>query len=275
MNRKQAGIIAAVGIAAALPLFLAAPSRPGRKKKAPFEHKNFAHRGLHSKDGSVPENSLAAFRRAAEAGYGVELDVQLSKDGEVVVFHDDTLERVCGVRSGVDEKTFAELRALRLNDTDETIPLFTEVLDVYDGRGPMIVELKSGRRNRELCEKTLAILKSYSGNYCVESFDPAIVAWFRFHAPKILRGQLAMPWKQYAASVPKWLAFAGSRCLCNFMGRPQFIAYDIGRLPLMVRLCHRLGAMNVRWTSHDIRNEKNADAVIFEFYRPGRSFSNV
>lgn len=274
MNRKQAGIIAAVGIAAAVPLWLSAPSRPGRKKKAPFERKNFAHRGLHASDGSVPENSLAAFRRAAEAGYGVELDVQLSKDGEVVVFHDDTLDRVCGVHSRVDEKTFSELRALRLRDTDETIPLFTEVLDVYDGRGPMIVELKPGRRNRELCEKTLAILKSYSGNYCIESFDPKIVAWFRFHAPRVLRGQLAMPMNDYAASMPKWLAFACSRCLCNFMSRPQFIAYDIVRLPFTVKLCHKLGAMDVRWTSHSIRNEKGADAVIFEYYRPGRNFSN-
>lgn len=273
MNRKQAGIIAAVGIAAALPLWLAAPSSPCRKKKAPFDRKNFAHRGLHVSDGSVPENSLAAFRRAAEAGYGVELDVQLSKDGEVVVFHDDTLERVCGVNARVDEMTFAELRALRLNGTDETIPLFTEVLSVYDGRGPMIVELKTGRRNRELCEKTLAILRPYKSKYCVESFDPKIVAWFRFHAPSVLRGQLAMPMKDYDRSLPRWLAFACSRCLFNFMGRPQFIAYDIARLPLSVRICHLLGAMNVRWTSHDIRNERDADALIFEFYRPGRSFS--
>ena len=79
-----------------LALFLLWPGHPSREKAAPFAGRNYAHRGLHSRDKSVPENSLAAFRLAAEAGYGIELDIQLSKDGEVVVFHDDTLDRVCG-----------------------------------------------------------------------------------------------------------------------------------------------------------------------------------
>ena len=98
-NMGKIGLITA---AAALPLFLLAPGRATKRQKAPFMGRNFAHRGLHSRDMSVPENSLEAFRLAAKAGYGIELDVQLSKDGQVVVFHDDTLDRVCGVHARVD-----------------------------------------------------------------------------------------------------------------------------------------------------------------------------
>jgi len=92
-----AGLVTAVA-AVAVPLILTAPGKAKKDKKAPFMGRNFAHRGLHSEDKTVPENSLEAFRQARDAGYGMELDVQLSKDGEVVVFHDDTLERICGVK---------------------------------------------------------------------------------------------------------------------------------------------------------------------------------
>ena len=93
-------------------VYLIAPGSIRKKQRAPFQNRNFAHRGLHKRDKSVPENSLAAFERAASYGYGIELDVQLSKDGRVVVFHDDTLNRVCGVDARVDSKTFDELRQI-------------------------------------------------------------------------------------------------------------------------------------------------------------------
>ena len=115
------------------------PGRPSAALVAPFTGRNFAHRGLHSPDKSVPENSLAAFRLAAEAGYGIELDIQLSKDGQVVVFHDDTLDRVCGVKGRVDAYTLEQLQQMRLCKTEERIPLFTEVLRTVAGRVPLIV----------------------------------------------------------------------------------------------------------------------------------------
>ena len=117
--------------------------------------------------------------------------MQLSKDGQVVVFHDDTLDRVCGVHARVDEKSFDELRLLRLCGTEQRIPLLTEVLEVVNGRGPLLVELKNGKRNRELCEKTYAILSDYRGEVCIESFNPMIVRWFKLHAKDLVRGQLA------------------------------------------------------------------------------------
>ena len=258
----------AVACATALPVFIVAPGRTDRKQKEPFKNRNFAHRGLHSRDRSVPENSLKAFELAAEAGYGIELDVQLSKDGQVVVFHDDTLNRVCGVDARVDELDYAELKELRLLDSSETIPLFSEVLTVIRGRGPLIVELKNGRSNKELCEKTCEMLRKYNGEVCIESFNPMIVAWFRFHAKEFLRGVLAAPESEYEGQTSKFTAYLLSRGLLNFVCRPQFIAYKIGRRPAPIRLSLALGAMNVGWTSHEIRNEKGRDAVIFEFYRP-------
>ncbi len=254
--------------AVALPVFILAPGRADRRQKEPFRNRNFAHRGLHSRDRSVPENSLKAFDLAAEAGYGIELDVQLSKDGQVVVFHDDTLNRVCGIDARVDELNYAELRDLSLLDTEEKIPLFSDVLAVIRGRGPLIVELKNGRSNKELCEKTCEMLRKYNGEVCIESFNPMIVAWFRFHAKEFLRGLLSAPKEEYEGQTSKFTAFLLSRGMINFICRPQFIAYKIGKRPASINLSLALGAMNVGWTSHETRNEKGRDAVIFEFYRP-------
>ena len=269
MNKKSKLALCLGAAAVILPVFLTAPGRAGKRQKAPFFGRNFAHRGLHSPDKSVPENSLEAFRLAAEAGYGAELDVQLSKDGQVVVFHDDTLDRVCGVHGRVDEFSFEELQQMRLCGTAHRIPLFQEVLDTVRGRGPLIVELKNGRRNRELCEKTYALLENYRGEACIESFNPLIVAWFRIHGRDLVRGQLASPMAEYTKDGrSKAQSFLLSRTLLNFLARPLFIAYKIGPRPLTVRLSELLGAMKVGWTSHAAENEKGRDAVIFEFYRP-------
>ena len=266
--KKPALIVAGVSAAIGLPLFLVAPGSITKRQKAPFYGRSFAHRGLHVEDKSVPENSLEAFRLAASAGYGVELDVQLSRDGQVVVFHDDTLDRVCGVHARVDEKSFDELRLLRLCGTEQRIPLLTEALAVINGRGPLIVELKNGRRNRELCEKTYAILSDYEGQVCIESFNPMIVRWFKKHARDLVRGQLATTVKDYGDTVKKPTAWLLSHCLMNFLSRPQFIAYRIGFRPLSVRLSEALGAMRFGWTARNERAERHRDAVIFEFYRP-------
>ena len=148
--------------------------------KSIFTRVNYAHRGLHDIKNGIPENSLAAFRLSAEAGYGTEFDIQLSRDGQVVVFHDDDLRRVCGVDARVDSLDYDELKKLRLLGTDEYIPLFTEVLDVFMGTtAPLIVELKTGRRNDELCDKAIKNLTGCDGIFCFESFNPFIDNRFR------------------------------------------------------------------------------------------------
>ena len=270
--RKAALIGSGAAIAAGLPVFLLAPGTVTKRQKAPFYGRNFAHRGLHCEDRSVPENSLEAFRLASRAGYGAEMDVRLTKDGQVVVFHDDTLERMCGVPGRVDEKSYDELKLLTLAGTSQRIPLLTEVLETYGGRGPLIVEIKTGPRNRELCEKTYAILSDYPGEVCIESFNPMIVRWFRLHGKDLVRGQLATQTWEYDDSVSKPTAFLLSHCLLNFLSRPQFIAYHTGYRPLSTRLCEAMGAMRFAWTSHNERNERRRDGVIFEFYRPQLRF---
>ena len=267
LEASLAGLAALGGL-----VFLVAPGRASKKDKKPFMYKNFAHRGLHKKDKTVPENSLAAFERASSYGYGIELDVQLSKDGQVVVFHDDTLNRVCGVDSRVDEKTYDELSKISLCGTTQTIPLFSEVLKTVRGRGPLIVELKNGKRNEELCEKTYELLRSYSGEYCIESFNPFIVRWFKRNAPEVLRGQLANPPEDYKGEVNPVTGFLLGCVLLNFLSRPQFIAYKIGRKPFTVKLSELFGAMRVCWTSHEWMNEKGNHTVIFEFYKPKLSY---
>ena len=139
MNWKTACKIAAPAAACAGAFaFLVAPGRATRAQKAPFLCRNYAHRGLHTEDGSVPENSLPAFRAAAEAGYAVEMDVHLTADDRLVVFHDDTLERMCGVQGVIDDFTLAELRALRLGETECVIPTFAEALEALGGRVPLL-----------------------------------------------------------------------------------------------------------------------------------------
>ena len=267
-------LVTAAAAAAAVTVVLTAPGRAEEQKKAPFRGKNIAHRGLHTPDRSVPENSLSAFRAAVEAGYGVEFDVHITADGELVVFHDDTLLRMCGTDLRIDDLTLEEIRSYTLADTEEQIPLLSEVLEVIGGRTPIVLELKRGKQNRALCEKTRAALLQYTGDVCIESFDPTIVRWWRKNAPEVLRGQLSCTVKQYGKELPKPAAFALSRLLTNFLGRPQFIAYGVkGRKkPLTVRLCEALGAMRVCWTSHSPIYEEDNDTVIFEYYRPRTKF---
>ena len=267
---KKRKILTLTAVAAGITAYLVAPERPAPEKTAPFYGRNFAHRGLYTKDGVIPETSLPAFRAAAEAGYGVELDVRLSKDNRVIVFHDENLKRLCGVDKYVESLTYDELSELRILDTECKIPLLNEVLAELDG-APVIVEVKRGHNNKLLCAMTMGIMRKYKGPFCVESFDPFIVTWFRNHAPDVLRGQLSKQQKDLK-ELDTFMGFVLSRLLTNVSARPNFVAYQVGRKPLTVKLCEKLGAMKVTWTAHDRSNEKDSDAVIFEHFRPGVSF---
>lgn len=264
-------ILIAVVLFLAVWIYLIMP-RTGRERRAPFTGRAFAHRGLYEADQSVPENSLPAFRRAVEAGYGAELDVQMTKDGEVVVFHDDDLKRGCGIDGRICDMTLEEVRALRLFGTEEQIPLFADVLEIFSGKQPLIVELKYAPNWKPLSEKTRQMLAAYSGPACIESFHPSIVRYFRQEDPERVRGQLAQAARAYGSSTPKLYAFTVSRVLTNVVTRPDFIAYGLGPKPVSVRLCEAIGAMKVCWTARGAENHarrmKENDAVIFEHYRP-------
>ena len=266
------GFWLALAVLVGLWLFLIAPGRSTKAQRAPFEGRAFAHRGLYERDQSVPENSLEAFRRAVAAGYGAELDVQRTRDGRIVIFHDDSMQRACGVDRAIRDFTYAELQAYPLFGTDERIPLFSEVLRVFGGRQPLIVELKYGPDWALLCNATCRMLEEYTGPACVESFHPAMVRWFRRHDPRRLRGQLSEAACFSQKQVKWYLAFAMSRLLSNCLTRPQFIAYRLGPKPLSVRVSEAMGAMKVLWTAREIgdhaRHMRENDAVIFEGYRP-------
>lgn len=263
-------------VLAALWLALIMPARSTKAQRAPFCGRTFAHRGLFSADQSVPENSLPAFAAAVSADYGVELDVQLTKDKQVVVFHDDDLLRACGIDARVDAYTFEELQAFPLFGTQERIPLFTDVLATISGKIPMIVELKSGGDWKTLCPKTLELLTAYKGDYCVESFHPLLVRWFYLHAPMILRGQLSEAARYSRKGLPLYQALLMSRLFTNVLTHPHFIAYRVGPKCLSVRLCEALGAMRVCWTARPTDDHakltRQNDAIIFEHYRPETRF---
>ena len=160
---------------AGLYLFLIAPSR----EKPDDSHLRgwlYAHRGLHDDNVNVPENSMAAFRLAVEKGYGMELDVQLTKDNQLVVHHDGSLKRVCGVDRLIREVDFADLPLL---PDGSRIPLLKEVLAMVDGRVPIIVEIKHYGGAARVAKAAHEVLKGYQGAYCVESFDPTAMNWYR------------------------------------------------------------------------------------------------
>ncbi len=257
-------------------LALMMPARSTEAQRTPFCGRMFAHRGLFSKDQCVPENSLAAFRAAVEADYGVELDVQLTRDKQVVVFHDDDLKRACGIDARVDAYSYDELQTLSLFGTQERIPLFTDVLGTIGGKIPMIVELKSGGDWKALCPKTLEQLQAYKGDYCVESFHPLLVRWFYLNAPQILRGQLSEAARFSRKGLPLYQAIMMSRLFTNILTHPQFIAYRVGPKCLSVRICEWLGAMRVAWTARPTDDHakltRHNDAIIFEHYRPETHF---
>ncbi|MBO7402603.1 MAG: glycerophosphodiester phosphodiesterase [Lachnospiraceae bacterium] len=265
-------ILLIIAILALAVVYLVAPADSTAAQRAPFVNGKFAHRGLHTQDKSVPENSLTAFDRACSHGYGIELDIQLSKDGQIVVFHDDILGRVCGVEGRVDDYTYEELQQFRLCGSEEKIPLFSEVLACVNGRTPLIVELKDGPRNDELCAKALAMLREYKGEFCIESFQPYIVGWFRKNAPDIFRGQLSSYAKDLNGGKVTPATWALANMLVNVISRPQFMAYNVVCKSPLAKLCKLLGAVTVVWTvrpTNDIAKiTKENDCVIFEFYEP-------
>ena len=207
----------------ALYIFIFAPSRR-RRKMAAWKGTVFAHRGLHSS--AVCENTLNAFDRACKNGFGIELDVQLTRDATLVVFHDDDLKRMLNDDRRVDEVDFAELSAMKLSD-GSSVPAFADVLALVNGRVPLLVELKNGKRNAELCQKILEKLRAYPGRYIIESFNPLIVRWFRRHARDILRGQLVMNMDGYMPQFGKNVAWILASLGLNFLARPDFVAYDV------------------------------------------------
>lgn len=242
-----------------------------------FRAQRFAHRGYHDKP-QIPENSLPAFRRAIAHGWGAELDVHLLKDGTLAVFHDSSLSRCTGAQGMIEDLTFEELRALRLEGTDEQIPLFDEALALFEAATPLIIELKSANGNhfaltKAVCER----LDTYKGIYCIESFDPFCLLDLKKLRPDTCRGQLSMNFLKDPSGLPLYKRYIAGNLLLNFLTRPDFVAYKYeDRNCLAPRLCRSLwGIQEVSWTlrrREDLLCAERAHGIgIFERFDPDRN----
>lgn len=236
---------------------------PDPRKVAWIGEHDYAHRGLHG--AGVPENSHAAFAAAMAQGYGIELDVRRSGDGQPVVFHDDTLERMTAEAGPVSRRSAAQLGAIALAGSAERIPTLRQVLADIGGHVPVLVEIKSDRDTRvaALCLAVRRVLEGYTGPHAVMSFDPRVAHWYWRHSPHTVRG--------YSVSEGEDRALPGKlrRRLALWHARPDFLAYDVRDLPSgFAAGQRRRGLPVVAWTisgaEHRERAAAHADAVIFE-----------
>ena len=171
--------------------------KPNKKRNTDrFLGHLYAHRGIHNNKDINPENSLLAFKIAVEKGYGIELDVQVTRDNIPVVFHDNTLYRVCSLKNSIKDFTLKELVNLRLFNTEESIPTLEEVLKLVDGKVPLIVEIKNESTDINELKYIANILDNYSGVYCIESFNPLVLRWYKKNRPQLIRGQLSNYFKK-------------------------------------------------------------------------------
>ncbi len=247
--------------------------RSGHEEMKSLRGWYYAHRGLHSP--GIPENSMAAFRAAKAAGYGIELDVHLMKDDNLAVIHDASLKRTAGECILIEDLTVADLEHYFLEGTQERIPLLSQVLDLFQGEAPIIVELKSERNNyAELCQKACQMLQKYSGPYCMESFDPRCIAWLKRNQRNVIRGQLTENFFRSNSNLPWIVKFAMRHQLLNIFTRPDFVAYRFSdRKTVSNFLCRKIwGVQGVTWT---LRTKEDFDIAcregwlpIFENFKP-------
>lgn len=275
MNKLTKIGIAGLGTAGAYALLI----RPRRNHPGwnALSGVRYAHRGLHDMGLGVPENSLAAFRRAVDHGFGAELDVHLMADGELAVVHDSSLARVCGKQVCIEDLTAADLPDCTLLGTEETVPLLRDVLALFEGKTPLIIELKVERGNANaLTDTVMALLEGWNGTYCVESFHPGVLLRLRQRYPEVIRGQLSENFLKHREvvnlSLPARIAL--TNLLTTAATEPDFIAYKWqDRSNPTLRLMKKVfGVHEVAWTVKDRETmemlEKDGAISIFEGFVP-------
>jgi glycerophosphoryl diester phosphodiesterase len=236
-----------------------------------------AHRGLHDRSGGIVENSIGAARAAIEGGFAIECDVQDTADGEAVVFHDYTLDRLTGASGAVKATSLARMTTLTLTGSRETVPTLQAFLDTIGGRTPLVLEIKSRfDGDPTLTRRTLAILEGYGGPVCVKSFDPEVVALVRDLAPQRPRGIVAQMHVDHSGL--DRLAEATRREMANLLHfprtEPDFVSWRVDDLPCAAPfLCRQLRNMPVMaWTVRDPKTGlaalEHADQIVFEGYVP-------
>ena len=267
-------LLAVLALLALGGLFCLLPRR-GERKVAALRQFRYAHRGLHNAQRGVPENSLLAFRYAVSGGFGIEMDVRLSRDRVPVVIHDGHLQRLCGVEGFVERSTVEQLREMRLLDTRETVPTLEEALRTVGGQVPVLLELKSYKNNvRDLCLKTAQLLESYRGEAAVISFDPRVLRWMRRNEPFLIRGQLLGRMEEAgrirSSGLLTWLH---ALLLTNVSTRPDLLLSPPQAQGAALRFCvNVLKGQEVCWTVRSQKELEEAEArgamVIFEGFLP-------
>ena len=252
---------------------LSTQGRTGHPGLEALQGWNYAHRGLH--DENLPENSMGAFRAALEHGYGIELDIHLMKDGNLAVIHDRSLKRTAGVDVEITDLTAADLENYRLGNTDEKIPLFSQVLELYAGQAPLIIELKEDGNSKALVDAAVKAMEGYDGPYCMESFHPKCVHDLKKHHPKIIRGQLVMDYfKEVDNPLPKIAKWIITNQVENFLTKPDFISYRFSdRKNFSTILTQKFWKLQgVTWTLKSQKELKKAQSEgwlpIFEGFKP-------
>lgn len=258
-------------------LFAIMPRMTKKTDPKSFQMNYYAHRGLHLNGSPHPENSLPAIRRAVEAGYGIEFDIQVTKDGVPVVFHDFTLRRMCGEKGRVVDYTLEELREFRLLDCGEKIPTLKEVLRAVDGKVPLIIEMKVEYMDLRVCRSANQLLRDYHGEYCIESFNPLVLLWYRKNRPDIMRGQLSDGFifqKEFRTPVKLAPGFLLQFLVTNCVTRPDFVAYNFRYQGNLSRTLWRklFRGKSAAWTVRSEEELKKAgaryDAYIFDSFIP-------
>lgn len=208
-------------------LILIMPRRIDKSYFAKLTGRYYAHRGLFENKGDSPENSLSAFKLAVENDYGIELDVQLTRDNIPIVFHDYDLKRVCAIDKKISDCNYEELKAFKLFDSKQNIPSLQEVLKLVGGQVPLIIELKGEVMEDSICSTVNLLLAKYKGIYIIESFNPYLLRWYKKNRPDIIRGQLSARINRKDTPIKDKLQnFALENFLLNFVSKPHFIAFD-------------------------------------------------
>jgi glycerophosphoryl diester phosphodiesterase len=236
-----------------------------------------AHRGLHDAANGIAENTATAVRAAIAGNYGIEVDLQISRDGEAMVHHDDVLGRLTDGAGRLDALTAAELKRIPFRDVDERMLTLGELCDLVAGRAALLIELKSRfDGDVRLPARVAAVLSGYDGRVAPMSFDPMQLAFLRHKAPRLPRGLVAAKYRPhpYWDTMPAWLRYSMGSLLPAAMARPHFVAYSIADLPalapLLARhaLCLPLLTWAVRTEAERQRALRFADQMIFEGFRP-------
>lgn len=216
-----------------------------------------AHRGLHSREKNIIENSMEAFLQAINKNYIIELDVHCLKDGEVVVFHDDNLERLTGINKNLKDCSYEEIKNVKLSNQNTYIPKLLDVLNLVNGKVPILIELKTDNKVGVLEESLMKILKNYKGNYAVQSFNPFSVKWFKNNYPNIVRGQLLSKFKNDKMNIITkfWL----KSMLFNYITKPDFISYNVDDLNYNEAKKIRKNNFLLGWT---VRSKEKYDKLI-------------